>query len=273
MTRFVFLGTGGGRFVTITQKRKTAGIRVISGNLHVHVDPGPGALLASVQAGLSPRRVRGLLISHCHVDHYTDAEVFIEAMTMGATQKRGVLFAAKSVLEGGNGFRPVISDYHRGVLEKVVLATPGAETTVDNVRVIATKSVHGDPYTVGFRLVLPEGDVGYTSDTEYFEGIGEYYKGVRLLILCVLRPRGSKWPGHMSVDDAIKIIQESGPEVAVLTHFGMKMLRAGPSAEAKYVEKATGVRTIAAYDGMILEFGREITLEGVQKQKGLMGFM
>ena len=50
----VFLGTGGGRFATITQKRRTGGIRLISNRLNIHIDPGPGALIYSLEAGLNP---------------------------------------------------------------------------------------------------------------------------------------------------------------------------------------------------------------------------
>jgi hypothetical protein len=50
MFEIVFLGTGGGRFSMITQKRRTGGLRVISEKMNVHVDPGPGALIYSLQS-------------------------------------------------------------------------------------------------------------------------------------------------------------------------------------------------------------------------------
>ncbi|PIX31699.1 MBL fold metallo-hydrolase, partial [Candidatus Bathyarchaeota archaeon CG_4_8_14_3_um_filter_42_8] len=52
----IFLGTGGGRFATITQKRRTAGIRIISEGLNLHLDPGPGALVHSINEGLDPQK-------------------------------------------------------------------------------------------------------------------------------------------------------------------------------------------------------------------------
>ncbi|MCJ7731677.1 MBL fold metallo-hydrolase, partial [Candidatus Bathyarchaeota archaeon] len=97
-TTLDFLGTGGGRFVMTSQMRRTAGIRLSEGKTQVHIDPGPGALVFSNWAGLSPEKLDGLIVTHCHPDHYTDAEVFIEAMTRGTMAKRGVLAASKSVL-------------------------------------------------------------------------------------------------------------------------------------------------------------------------------
>ena len=43
-----FLGTGGGRFATISQKRMTGGFRIDDmGKRNIHVDPGPGALVVT----------------------------------------------------------------------------------------------------------------------------------------------------------------------------------------------------------------------------------
>jgi phosphoribosyl 1,2-cyclic phosphodiesterase len=92
----VFLGTGGGRFATITQKRRTGGIRFLSDTLNMHVDPGPGALIYSLSRNLDPQKVGAILVSHSHPDHCTDAEVLIEAMTRGMTKKRGVVAAART---------------------------------------------------------------------------------------------------------------------------------------------------------------------------------
>ena len=44
----VLLGTGGGRFATITQKRCTGGMRIIGEGSNLHLDPGPGALIYSI---------------------------------------------------------------------------------------------------------------------------------------------------------------------------------------------------------------------------------
>jgi len=111
------------------------------------------------------------------------------------------------------------------------------------------------------------GSIGYTSDTEFFEGIERYYKGVRILILCVLRPSEEPWQGHMTTDDAMKIVSAVKPEFVVLTHFGMKMIFRGPVGEAKRVVKGTGVETVAARDGMELLVNDEIVVGNVGGEK------
>jgi len=257
----VFLGTGGGRFATITQKRRTAGIRLMSEDLNLHLDPGPGALVHSINEGLDPQRLDAVFVSHCHPDHYTDAEVLIEAMTHGMTRKHGALVAAKSVLEGSNVCEPSISKYHQRMPELTVKAIPGMKPQVTNISVSVTEARHTDLDAVGFRFITADrGDIAYTSDTEYFDGIGKYYEKVRLLVLCVMRPSGKPWKGHMTTDDAIKILEETRPEQAVLTHLGMRMIFTGPAKEAKLIEERIGVPTVAASDGMIINFGESIAI-------------
>ncbi|MEM3785575.1 MAG: MBL fold metallo-hydrolase [Candidatus Bathyarchaeia archaeon] len=260
--KIIFLGTGGGRFTTITQKRRTAGIRIIGEALNLHLDPGPGALVHSINEGLDPQKINAIFISHSHPDHYTDAEVLIEAMTQGMTKKRGVVVAPKSVLCGSEICEASISRYHQQMPEQLIKALPNMKFQVDNIQVTITEARHTDPDAVGFKFDTPEfGSFAYTSDTEYFEGIGKYYEGVRLLMLCVMRPAGKPWKGHMTTNDAIKIVEEARPEKAVLTHLGMQMIFQGPAKEAKLIEEKTGIPTVAATDNMIITLGEEIQIE------------
>ncbi|MEM4701011.1 MAG: MBL fold metallo-hydrolase [Candidatus Bathyarchaeia archaeon] len=269
----VFLGTGGGRFATITQKRRTAGIRILGENLNLHLDPGPGALVYSISEGLDPQKLNAIFVSHSHPDHYTDAEVLIEAMTRGMTKKRGVLAASKSVLKGNSVCEPSISKYHQQMVEQVIEAVPNTRFQVVDVTVSATEARHTDPDAVGFRFETREyGDFAYTSDTQYFEGIGKHYEGVRLLMLCVMRPAGKPWEGHMTTEDAIKIVEEAHPEQAVLTHLGMQMIFHGPAREAKLIEEKTGTPTVAATDGMRILFGEKIEVKTAKQKEGLDKF-
>ena len=257
----IFLGTGGGRFTTITQKRRTAGIRILSEELNIHLDPGPGALIHSLNMGLNPQKIRAILVSHSHPDHYTDAEVLIEAMTQGTTKRRGVLAASHSVLVGNEVCGAVISKYHLQMPEKVIELNPGVVFNIGCLKITATETRHTDPDTVGFRLENRDfGDLAYSSDTEFFEGVGRQYEGVRLLLLCVMRPSGKPWKGHMTTDDAIKIVEEASPERVVITHAGMQMIFSGPYREARLIEEATGVPTTVALDGMHMSLGSEIKI-------------
>ncbi|MCX8175710.1 MAG: MBL fold metallo-hydrolase [Candidatus Bathyarchaeota archaeon] len=267
----VFLGTGGGRFSIITQQRRTGGLRIISKKekLNIHIDPGPGALIYSLMGRLDPKKINMILVSHAHPDHYTDGEVLIEAMTLGAFKKAGCLVCAKSVTSGNDVCGPAISKYHKNLPEEVVELKDKEKHEYLEVEVEAVKAVHYDPDTVGFKLRFPSGKtIGYTSDTEYFEDLGKRYANTDVLILCTMRPQKSPLKWHMSVDDAVRIVDEAKPKKAIITHFGMKMIvNSNPDNEAKHIEKQTGIPTIAAYDGMHLEFEVE-----KEKKKDLTSF-
>ena len=258
-TEIVFLGTGGGRFTTITQKRQTGGIRIISKRLNIHIDPGPGALIYSLSAGLNPQKLDAVLVSHRHPDHCSDTEIMVEAMTRGMLKKRGVLAAPPNILRGNTETGPTISTYHQQMIGKVITVKPEVNFLVGDTKVAATQTRHTDPEAVGFRLEIPKvGTIGYTGDTEYFEGIEKKHTGARILIISVMRPLGSPWTGHMTPEEAIKIVDAVKPEMAIATHFGMKMLYSGPNREIKLIEEKTGVPTVAASDGMKLTIDKEI---------------
>jgi phosphoribosyl 1,2-cyclic phosphodiesterase len=157
--------------------------------------------------------------------------------------------------------------------EQLIDATPETSFNINNLNISVTRAKHTDPDAVGFRFKTPNlGDIAYTSDSEYFTDIGKQYNGVRLLLLCVMRPTGSPWKGHMTTDDAIKIIQEAEPEMAVLTHFGMQMIFKGPANEAKIIQQKTNVPTVAASDGMHILIDEKISVQTPRKQRGLNEF-
>jgi len=255
----VFLGTGGARFSTMTQKRHTGGIRFLR-PLNLQLDPGPGAIVYSNMLGLEPSKVKAVAVSHCHPDHYSDAQVFVEAMSQGGTKRGGIFIGPRSVVRGNEKFDPCLTRYHRSLLSRLVEMRPGAGVQVENVQISATSARHSDPDSIGFRFSFINGDVGYTSDTEYYPEISDEYMELRLLILCVLRPHGSMWRGHLSTDDAVMIAEKTRPEMCVLTHFGLRMISANPNLEAQRVERETGVRTIAAEDNMRLSMGKDLRI-------------
>ena len=253
MVRITFLGTGGGRFATIYQARATGGI-YIEDERNMHVDPGPGALVQMRSIGLDPMKTHAILVSHCHPDHYMDAEILIEAMTEGGTRKQGILIGSKSVIEGNGDFGPAISKYHLAKPKHVKMMEPFSKMTLKPFEVWATPSAHSDTSSVGFRIQTSGGIVSYVSDTQLLEQVIKAHRKCRILIACVTRPLGQRIPHHLSTEDAGYLIEKIRPEMAVITHFGMRVIQENPETQAKWIENSTGVRTVAARDFMCLEF-------------------
>ena len=258
VTRFTVLGTGGGRFTTIFQARATGGL-YIEDRERIHIDPGPGSLIRMRSLRIDPTKTDLLLVSHAHPDHYTDAEIIIEGITGGGIKKRGQLIASKSVLEGVGDVGPAISKYHQRLIPSK-LAEPGDFFSMGHIDVEATPSVHSDPATVGFKFHTQNGVISYVADTEASEHVIDAHKGSRVLILPITRPRNSRIPGHLCTEDALRFIDEIGPEMVFFNHFGLKMVRAPPGVEAYWVQEKTGIKTIAAEDGMRVSMGTRITV-------------
>lgn len=248
--KLTFLGSGGGRFSAISQRRMTGGFRIdnLAGK-NYHIDPGPGALIRTYQFGFNPRNINGIFVSHAHTDHYNDAEVLIEAMTRGMTREQGVIFGSNSVLNGFEQWGPCISSYHQSKSDVFVLE-PGKVSEVNGIKVKGTATEHGDPAGVGFQIDYNGFKLSYTSDTGYFDELADYHEGADILIASVLRPGNKSIPGHMCSRNFVDLINKVKPKVAVMTHLGLKMISNNPVTEAKKISKRTGVKTIAAYDGL-----------------------
>ncbi|MBN1539315.1 MAG: MBL fold metallo-hydrolase [Candidatus Thermoplasmatota archaeon] len=257
MTRLTFLGTGGGRFVTLTQERSTGGI-YLEDDYRVHIDPGPGALHALKRNRIDPTMTGGIMISHCHPDHYANAEILMEGIHGGRGDRRGFLIAAHSVTMGRNKVGPAVSRYHQDKMATVLTVSPGDHFQIGKLKGSATPSFHSDPDTVGFRFDSGDGVVSYIADTELREGLIEPHEGARVLILATTRPLMARIPFHLSTEDAAEIAEIIRPDVVFLTHMGKKFIKEGPRRQARWVEERSGVRTIAAEDDMKVLIRRDI---------------
>jgi ribonuclease BN (tRNA processing enzyme) len=59
--------------------------------------------------------------------------------------------------------------------------------------------------------------------------------------------------GHLSLEDVKEILKKCRAKTVVLTHFGMRLLQAKPWEMAERLSQETGLKVIAARDGMTLE--------------------
>jgi len=266
--RITFLGTGGGRHTTMYQVRSTGGMLIEHDGRFLHVDPGPGALTQMHRIRYDLTRTDSVVVSHCHPDHYSDAESVIEGMTRGGWTKRGSLYGSKTVISGENGLGPCISDYHRRIVSNVSQFAPGDVLDIDGLETDICRADHSDPTNVGFRFHTEHGTVSYVSDTAYSDEISDQYIGSRVLILPVTTPMGNRIKYHLCTDDAITFIDRVRPELAIFIHLGVVIIRRGPEAQAKMAEDATGVKTIAGRDLMVLDVGEELEISDAETFEG-----
>ncbi len=254
-----FLGTAGARFVMITQFRSSAGTVLSLKGTNILIDPGPGTLVrfATARPKLNPAKLHGIILTHKHLDHSNDVNVMIEAMTEGGFRHRGTLICPRDAI--ANGGEAVVLDYYKKLLDRIEVMSEGGVYSVGNLEINTPKRhIHGVE-TYGLNIRVRESGaktiVSFISDTLYFPGLEDYYDG-QVLVMNVAMYKRREGVEHLCVEDAIRIIERRRPKVAILTHFGMTMLRNKPWEIAQRISEETGVEVVAAHDGMKFDLGR-----------------
>jgi len=240
-----FLGTAGARFVVISQILASGGLWLSLSGTEILVDPGPGCIVQSTKRKLRADKLGAIILSHRHLDHSADVNIMIEAMTRGGFKRHGWLFAPGDALET----EPVVFSYLKDYLEGIEVLQEGKSYSIGNIS-FNTPIRHIHPVeTYGIIFRTAEHTFSYIADSRYFDGLCQNYGG-ELLIINVVFLEPGRPIDHLSVPDAEHIIMELKPKVAILTHFGMTMWRAKPWEVALRLSQQTGVRVIAARDGM-----------------------
>jgi len=243
-----FLGTGGGRYVTGMQKRKTAGILIETDETKIHLDPGPGALVYANQE-TDPEETEAVIVSHAHPDHSNDASAIIEMMTQAYDQP-GAVFANKTAMEGHADLEKVISEYHKDLCLDTKTLEEGGEYEFKDLKIKSQEMFHGDPNTQGLKLSTEEKTVGFWTDTEFSEELLPFYEDCDIMVIYCTRPRDRSIKGHTSIDEVPDILEDTEASTAIITHFGYAMLDTDMTEEKEWLKEQVEPKIIFAEDGM-----------------------
>ena len=253
-----FLGTAGARFMVTRQLAASGGLWLNLSGTEILVDPGPGSIVQSTKRKLRADKLSAIILSHRHLDHSADVNIMVEAMTNGGFNRHGWLFAPADALET----EPVIFSYLKNYIEGIKVLEEGKSYSIGNIS-FSTPVRHIHPVeTYGMVFRTPRHTFAYIADTLYFDGLCQSYASELLIINVVfMEPKLPVNPSvtlmepglpvdHLSMPDAERIIKEIKPKIAILSHFGMSVWKARPWEIAQRLSQQTGVRVIAARDGM-----------------------
>jgi ribonuclease BN (tRNA processing enzyme) len=242
-TGITILGTGGDSNIVGRQVRASAGLIIKTPDSQLHIDPGPGTLVQMAKHDFHPRETTCILLSHQHLNHANDASALISAMTHNGIDKRGVLIT--NTLDDC-----IIPGYFRLLTERSIALKDQQRIGINDLEIKAVGLKHYDSKALGYLINTPNYNVGYISDTEYTDGLAEQFKEANVLVICCKYPQGVKEGDHLNTDDVIMLLEKVKPQLAVITHFGAKMVHADPLAQARVIHRATKVAVIAAKDGL-----------------------
>jgi len=240
-----FLGTAGARFMVTRQLAASGGMWLDLDGTEILLDPGPGSIVQSVKRKLKAEKLSAIILSHRHLDHSADANIMVEAMTSGGFRRHGWVFAPADALEN----EPVIFSYLRDFVEGVEILKEGGSYSVGSVS-FRTPVRHQHPVeTYGMVFSTANHEFAYIADTRYFDDLCRSYAS-ELLIINVVLMEPKEPVAHLALPDAARIIKTVKPRLAILSHFGMGVWKARPWEIAESMSAETGVKVIAARDGM-----------------------
>jgi len=235
------------------QLRASGGIWLTLDGTHVLIDPGPGALIhcLSSKPKLNPQDLEGIILTHRHLDHSNDINIMIEAMTNGGFKKKGVVFAPRDALQED----PVILNYAREQIDHIEILKEKGKYQIGNISFETPIRLKHGVETYGINFRGKTSSISLITDTDYFTGLASHFTG-DILIINVVMLEDKSTIEHLCLQEAEQIIKVNKPRLAILTHFGMGMVKAKPWEIAEHLTKKLGVSVIAAQDGMLVDIDR-----------------
>lgn len=255
MSRLVVVGSG---TVVPEGDRGGSSFWVEGGGVRALVDCGPGASGSLARHGLPWERTTHLALTHFHADHVGGLAGLFFALKHAIRPPRGEAMTVlgppgTEALFGG--LASALGDYFLdpGFPVEVVEVDPGEGVELaGGVRL----STHATPHTdesQALRLDLPGGAWGYTGDTGPCPELGDFFRGVDVLVCECSLTEEEVGDNHLSPRRVAEIATRAEPELLLLTHVYPHVRR---SLDVPSLVAAAGYtgRTLLAEDGDVHAF-------------------
>ncbi len=223
----------------------TSGYLTIHNDMCIQLDMGCGTLAALCRYS-APEQLGAVLLSHWHYDHTSDMLPMIYRM-------ESLLSQGVKPLEV---YAPVDEN---SLVRKALLASPAFRVhdvqprdafALGEVQVQVGTARHPVP-AVMYRLTADGRSLCYTGDTNQVEGLADFVRGCRLLLVDGLFPEASWAEGkpHLSARRAAMLAKDAGAERVVITHLNPAVDPVGLLAEARNIRPdAVLAKRFAAYE-------------------------
>ena len=243
-----FFGTTGNKDIIFKNIRSAGGLYINIDDTHIVFDPGINTFYKYIHTYGNKETIDGIIVSHVHIDHANDLNIFIELMTNGGREKRGSVIAPKQAIDN-----QILQPYLENFPEKIENIEPNTTYMIKNLEITASIPHDHGVECYGFTMKTSKHRIGLVTDTRYFPELLNSYKDCDILIMNVAyyinNKEKAKHLDILAVEEFIKTIQ---PTKVIITHFNKNILSENPSEIAKDLTKKYGIEVIAAEDDMKL---------------------
>lgn len=241
-----FLGTTGDKEIFFKGIRAMGGLYLNIQDTAIILDPGVGTFANFIKK-YAKVKLDGILLSHVHIDHSNDMNIFIEYMGACGERKQGSLLLPKQAIDDN-----VISSYLMEYPKDVYISRPNQSYYIKNLKITSIEHHHGVE-SYGFMIDTGKEKIAIITDTRYFSELVDAYEGADILIINVPYNKGMKETSlHLDIVSVEKLVKSIEPKKVILTHFGKDILQDDPISIVMDMSKRHHIEVIAAYDDMIL---------------------
>ncbi len=242
-----FFGTTGNKDIFFLNIRQAGGLYLNIDDTKIIIDPGVNTFYKYINR--YEDEIDGIVLSHIHIDHSNDLNIFVELMTNGGEIKRGTVLVPNQAIE-----ERVLQNYVKNFPKEISIIKPNAQYKIKNIEIISSIEHKHGIENYGFVFKTSKHNIGLVTDTAYFPELLESYKGSDILVMNVpYHIQDKPKPKHLDISNVEEFIKKIYPTKLILTHFNSNILNSDPSLLAKKLSEKYNIDVIAAEDDMILE--------------------
>lgn len=242
-----FFGTTGNKDIFFKKIRQAGGLYLNVDDTKIIIDPGVNTFYKYINT--YEEDIDGIILSHIHIDHSNDLNIFVELMTNGGEKKKGTLLVPNQAIQ-----EKVLYEYVMNFPEHISIIKPSTTYKIKNIEITSSIEHKHGVENYGFKIKTKNHNIGLVTDTAYFPELLNSYKGCEILIINVPYYIQDKTkPKHLDILAVEEFIKSIKPKKVVLTHFNCNILDNNPNLLAKNLSEKYNIDVIAAEDDMILE--------------------
>lgn len=226
----------------------------------VLIDAGGSVYQRLLRAGVNPRDLRAIILTHSHVDHLNGLPGLLFSLKLSGYDRRLPIYGNAPTLTLAQRILEAFElEEHQPVIEWTAVEA-GEEIVLDGApyRIHTAPTVHSRP-CLALRFSSDDGRaLVYSADTEPCDAVRDLARGASVLIHEATTPE--PFPGHTSPYQAGEVAAAAGVARLVLVHYSPRRTMSA--------DRAIAETRAAGFTGEV-EIGREFAsyaLPPVQKK-------